>query len=113
MLYNALLLFLLFYYIYLLISLTNNKYIKFPYNSICSGFLDDVEYEVDKELCQLPCNSRNLFSIVNKNNNTFCGNTTVSVLLNETHIISKSNVTVLQHIVSNMSYLIYKKKVNV
>lgn len=81
----------------------------FSKNSLCGGFLNDVVYDMNKDLCQLPCNVITTFHFIDGQKNNKCKNSSAYIAINRNMITSTSDVIVKQHKVVGMQYLIYNK----
>lgn len=82
------------------ITICNNGKI-YSAESLCGGFIDDVLYESNNDLCNIPCDIRNSFPIISTQRFSYCARMPEYITIDENGITAQSDIIIKQHVVHN------------
>lgn len=73
----------------------------FSKESLCSGFLNDIAYDISNDSCQIPCYVNNTILLITSQEENDCGKLSDSISFDGEMIYAKSHVTIKQHKIIN------------
>lgn len=76
--------------------------------SICGSFLNDIKYDSNNDVCQLPCKIITSYPIPSFQNNSKCFNSSLNIIIDRNTIVVNRNVSIIQHVVINKKHYKYK-----